>query len=140
MGALITDYPDGALLLVDAAPIIYVLEGHARLADRFRPIFLAHETGRVQLAITTIVLAEVLVGPLQAGQEDLAQRYRSVLESWQVVPLDSAIAERAARLRVANKLKLADAVQAASALAIGAWALVTHDRDFGRVPTLRVLS
>jgi predicted nucleic acid-binding protein len=32
-----------------------------------------------------------------------------------------------------------DAVQAASALAINAAALVTHDRDFSRVKALRVL-
>ena len=36
----------------------------------------------------------------------------------------------ATRLRAALKLKLADAVQAASTLAIGADTLVTHDRDF----------
>jgi predicted nucleic acid-binding protein len=38
------------------------------------------------------------------------------------------------------RLKLADAVQAASALAVNAAALVTHDRDFSRVWSLRVLS
>jgi predicted nucleic acid-binding protein len=38
------------------------------------------------------------------------------------------------------RLRLADAVQAASALAINAAALVTHDRDFSRVNTLRVIS
>ena len=38
MGALSLDgLPDGALLLIDSAPIIYVLEEHARLAARFRP-------------------------------------------------------------------------------------------------------
>jgi predicted nucleic acid-binding protein len=36
-------------------------------------------------------------------------------------------------------LKLADSVQAASALAIGADALVTHDRDFSAVRNLRIL-
>ncbi len=46
---------------------------------------------------------------------------------------------RNSRLRAALKLKLADAVQAASALAIGAKALVTHDRDFSAVRDLRVL-
>jgi predicted nucleic acid-binding protein len=38
------------------------------------------------------------------------------------------------------RLKLANAVQAASTLAINAAALVTHDRDFSRVPSLRVIS
>jgi predicted nucleic acid-binding protein len=35
---------------------------------------------------------------------------------------------------------LADAVQVASALAVDAAALVTHDRDFSRVRSLRIIS
>ena len=60
--------------------------------------------------------------------------------SWQVVDLNLQIAEIAARLRATLKLKLADAVQAASAVAINADALVTHDRDFSRLSSLRVIS
>jgi hypothetical protein len=36
------DLPDQALLLIDSAPIIYVLEEHAKFAPRFRPLFAAH--------------------------------------------------------------------------------------------------
>jgi predicted nucleic acid-binding protein len=131
--------PENALLLVDSAPIIYVLEEHAELASIFRPVFEAHENGLVRLAVTTVTLAEVLTGPLRTGDEVLAERYRSTLKSWYVVDLDSEIAESAARLRASLKLKLADSVQAASALAIGADALVTHDRDFSPVRNLRTL-
>ncbi|HXS21878.1 MAG TPA: PIN domain-containing protein [Steroidobacteraceae bacterium] len=131
--------PENALLLVDSAPLIYVLEGHPELAAVFRPVFEAHEEGFVRLAVTTVTLAEVLTGPLGARDEVLAERYRATLKSWFVVDLDAEIAESAARLRAACKLKLADAVQAASALAIGADALVTHDRDFSALRDLRVL-
>jgi predicted nucleic acid-binding protein len=131
--------PENALLLVDSAPIIYVLEEHTELAPIFRPVFEAHENGLVRLAVTTVTLAEVLTGPLRTGDEVLAERYRSTLKSWYVVDLDSEIAESAARLRASLKLKLADSVQAASALAIGADALVTHDRDFSPVRNLRIL-
>jgi len=134
------DLPEQALLLMDSAPIIYVLEGHPRLSRRFRPIFEAHAAGRLRFAVTTITVAEVLTGPLQAADEALARRYRAILESWEAVALDIDIAEGAARLRASLRLKLADAVQAASALAINAAALVTHDRDFSRVTSLRVIS
>lgn len=134
------DLPEQALLVVDSAPIIYVLEGHVSFAKRFEPVFAAHATGRLQLAVTTITIAEVLTGPLSAGDETLAKRYRAVLESWQVVDLTAEIAETAARLRVTIGLKLADAVQAASAVAVNAFALVTHDRDFSRVSSLRVIA
>jgi predicted nucleic acid-binding protein len=132
--------PEHALLLVDSAPIIYVLENHPTLAKRFQPIFEAHERGVVHLAITTVALTEVLTGPLRAGNDALARRYRAVLESWQVVNLDADIAETAARVRATLNLKLPDAIQAASAAAVNAYALVTYDRDFTRVTPLRVLS
>lgn len=131
--------PENALLLVDSAPLIYVLEGHAELAAVFTPVFEAHDEGLVSLAVSTVTLAEVLTGPLSARDEVLAERYRATLKSWFVVDLDAEIAESAARLRAACKLKLADAVQAASALAIGADALVTHDRDFSSLRDLTVL-
>jgi predicted nucleic acid-binding protein len=134
------DLPEHALLLIDSAPIIYVLEGHAKLGPRFGPLFAAHEAGRLRFAVTTITVAEVLVGPLKASEEALARRYRAILESWQPVMLDIGIAESAARLRASLGLRLADAVQAASALAINAAALVTHDRDFSRVRSLRVIA
>jgi predicted nucleic acid-binding protein len=135
-----TDLPEHALLLVDSAPIIYFLESRAKLAQRFKPLFEAHAAGHLRFAVTTVAVAEVLIGPLQAGDEALARRYRAVLESWQIVNLDIDIAETAARLRAMHKLKLADAVQAASAVAINAHALVTHDRDFSRLKSLRVIS
>jgi predicted nucleic acid-binding protein len=82
----------------------------------------------------------VLTGPLHAADDALARRYRAILESWHPITLDIDIAESAARLRASLRLKLADAVQAASALAINAAALVTHDRDFSRVHSLRIIS
>lgn len=45
----------------------------------------------------------------------------------------------AARLRIRYGLKLADAIQLASALAINADALVTHNRDFSKVAGITVL-
>jgi len=136
LGAL----PDRALLLVDSAPVIYCLDSASSLAARFDPLFEAHAAGQLQLAITTVAIAEVLTGPLRAGDEARTRRYRALLQSWHVVALDLDIAESAARLRASLRLKLPDAVQVASALAINAAALVTHDRDFKRVHTLRILS
>ena len=132
--------PENALLLIDTAPIIYQLEGHAHQGPRFLPLFAAHSAGRLRFAVSTITLTEVLTGPLQAGNETLARRYRALLQSWQVIDLDADIAETAARLRASLRLKPADAVQAAGALAISAAALVTHDRDFSRLRGLRVIS
>ena len=132
--------PEQALLLMDSPPIIYWLEGHPTLARRFKLLFDAHAAGRLRFGVTTITLAEVLTGPLQVGDDALARRYRATLEAWQLVALNTDIAESAARLRASLRLKLADAIQVASALMIDATALVTHDRDFSRVQSLRIIS
>lgn len=132
--------PDRALVLVDSAPIIYVLEAHPRFARRFQPLFDRQAAGEIVFAVTTITIAEVLAGPLAAGEEALAKRYRAAMESWRVIDLTVDIAESAARLRVALNLRLPDAIQIASAIAANADALVTHDRDFSRVTALPVLN
>lgn len=130
---------EGATVLVDTAPWIYMLEDHAEFAPRFLGLFEAAERGQIQLALTTVTLAEVLTGPFKAGQTALAKRYEAALGAYQVVPLSAAVASLAAQLRVQYRLKLPDAVQLASALQIGAAALVTHDRDFSAVQGLPVL-
>ena len=131
--------PNGALLLIDSAPIIYTLEAHPKFARKFSALFKRHQAGEITFAVSTITVAEVLVGPIGAGEEGLAKRYRTMLESWRVVDLSVEIAVSAARLRTQLKLKLPDAIQVASALAIGADALVTHDNDFAKVQGLLVL-
>ena len=124
----------------NSVPIICMLEGHPALMPHFEPVFNAHAAGKLRFAVTTLTIAEALTGPLKKGDEAIARRYRAILETWGPVALDSAIAESAARLRASLKLELADAAQVASALAIDAAAIVTHDRDFSRVRSLRIVS
>ena len=131
---------DGVTVLVDTAPWIYVLEDHPVFAPRFTGLFEAAEQGRLQLALTTVTLAEVLAGPFKAKQTALAKRYEKALNHYQVVPLTAQVAALAAQLRGQYRLKLPDAVQLASALDIGAAALVTHDRNFSTVQGLPVLT
>jgi predicted nucleic acid-binding protein len=126
-------------VLVDTAPWIYLLEDHPEFAPRFVGLFEAAERGQLQLALTTVTLAEVLTGPFKSGQAALAKRYETTLGHYQLVPLSASVASLAAQLRVQYRLKLPDAVQLASALDIGAAALVTHDRDFSAVQGLPVL-
>ena len=132
--------PEGALLLLDSAPLIFLLEGRAGFAERYQPLIDAQATGRVRFAVSVITLMEVMAGPLQKRQEVLAARYQRLMESWQVVALDADVAASAARIRATEGLRLPDAVQVASAIAVQAHALVTHDRDFTRIGAIRVLT
>ena len=127
------------LVLVDSAPLIYLLDGHAKFSSLFEGLFMAYEAGQLRIAISTIAIAEVLAGPFKNGQDVLAKRYEKALSAFEVIPVTQDIAVSASRLRISCKLKLMDALQAATALEIGAQALVTHDRDFSRFSGLPVL-
>jgi predicted nucleic acid-binding protein len=84
----------------------------------------------------------VLVGPLKAGNEVIAERYRAVLTAgpgWTLQALDADISVLAARLRAKHRLKLPDAIQLATAIHTGCYALVTHDRDFSGIADLPIL-
>jgi predicted nucleic acid-binding protein len=135
--------PGGAVVLVDSAPIIYFLEDHRTLAPRYLRLFARAAEGDLDIAISTITIAEVLSGPAAAGNEVLLEQYRSALVrgvGWRVVEVSEALAVSAARLRAKYRLKLPDAIQLATAVFIGAYALVTHDGDFKAVHDVRILS
>jgi len=131
--------PQGATVMVDTAPFIYVLESHPQFADQFLGLFEAAAKGNLIVSLSTITLAEVLTGPFKAGQTALAKRYEKSLSHYNVVPVTTSIAALAAQLRAQYRLKLPDAIQLATALDIGAVAFVTHDRDFSQVTGVDIL-
>jgi predicted nucleic acid-binding protein len=134
------DLPQGGVVVVDSAPLIYVLDEHPQFAAQFVGLFEAAEAGELQIAISTITLAEVLTGPYKAGQTLLAKRYERALLHYNVIPVSATIAVLAAQLRSRYRLKLPDAMQLATALDVGANAFVTHDIDFAGVEGIHILT
>jgi predicted nucleic acid-binding protein len=138
---LAAQVPDGATVLIDTNPIIYILEGNP-LGAPFRSIFEAVDSGRIRALVTPITVAEVVSGPLKADREAVVKRYRRTITQnpgWDIRDIDADIAVLAARLRLRHALKLPDAFQLAVALEEGCHALVTHDRDFGTLSDLLIL-
>jgi len=134
--------PAGALIAVDSAPIIYFLEDHKKFAGRYAPYFEAAEAGEIEIIISTVTLAEVVSGPLREGNEMLAAQYKAALmgaPGWRVVSLDAEIAISAARLRGRYKLRLPDAIQVATAVTTGAYALLTNDRALKSIKEIRII-
>lgn len=97
------------------------------------------KTGRLRIALSTVTLAEVLTAPHGHGHDPLGKQLEAALREFDVHPLSVPIAVEAARRRARYRLRLLDAIQLAIALEIGAWGLVTHDRDFSAVQDVRVL-
>lgn len=134
--------PTGALVVVDSAPVIYFLENHRTLAQRFAALFERASAGDIGIVVSAITLAEVLSGPLGAGNEVLTEAYRMALtgsKGWNFAPVTEQIATTAARFRAKYRLKLPDAIQLSTVVSTGAYALVTHDRDFRAVTDVRVI-
>jgi len=65
-----------ALSLPDTDPNAYWFDGKRTLSDRFRPVFEKHAAGELQFAITTMMIAEALAGPLRVGDEALTALWR----------------------------------------------------------------
>jgi predicted nucleic acid-binding protein len=133
--------PAGAGVLVDSAPIAYVLDGHP-LSVEFEPLFAAAESGQLQLFVTAITVAEVVAGPLGRGREAQAEQYRVAMTTgpgFTFLALGDDAAMLAARFRLRYKLKLPDAFQLAACVLSGCQAIATHDRDFRRVTEVKVL-
>ena len=134
--------PAGALVTVDTAPIIYLLEGNSELLEGYLPLFERIEAGEVRAVVSVVTLAEVLAGPLRHDNEIIADRYYRALTSsanWQVQEMDAELAFSAARIRTRYRLKLPDAIQVATTIHSGSTALVTHDRDFSSVKEIQIL-
>ncbi len=133
--------PDGATVLVDTNPIIYMFEGNP-LSAQFVSVFEAIDAGRIQAVVTPITVAEVVCGPMKTGNEALAERYRYAMCSgigWSLREMDADIAMLAARLRIQHRIKLPDAIQLATAVHEGCQALLTYDKDFGDATAVCIL-
>jgi len=137
------ELPSNARVTVDSAPIICFLEDHPKLAARFAPVFDAAARGALSIFVSTITVAEVVAGPLKAGNEILAAQYCEALrgsKNWEIIPVTEEIAILAARIRAIRNLRLPDAIQVATAVATGSLALVTHDIDFSKVREIKIIS
>jgi predicted nucleic acid-binding protein len=87
--------------------------------------------------ISAIVRAEVLAWPEHTGSSlDAA---RALLDVCQLVNVNAAVADEAARIRRETGLKLPDALIAATALLQAATLVTANGRDFRRVPGLALI-
>jgi predicted nucleic acid-binding protein len=129
-------------LAIETAPFIYFVEQHPTYVDRMRAIFYQVNSGTPQVVTSVITLTEVLVMPIQTGHIQYQQAYREMLLNTAhitTISVSSAIADRAASLRVQYGLRTPDALHVATALISGCGAFLTNDFGLKRVQDVRVL-
>ncbi len=87
----------------------------------------------VRLSRSTLTLGEVLVKPLEQGDEALARRYEDALTRGVVlVPFEAAAARIYASLRRQQRLRAPDAIQLACAPQARADLFITNDERLSR--------
>src|SRR6185295_6231339 len=87
-----------------------------------RRVLASLDAGDCSGVTSELSLAECLVKPLQMGRADVVQTYQAFLQEsrfFSVVPISRELLAEAARLRAISRIKLPDAIHAATALQRG---------------------
>ena len=126
------------LALLDTSIAIAVLNRDDTLHGPASAAVLA-ERDRHALAISVLTYAELLVGPLKAGQDEAEVVERFAAQAHLLV-LSPAIARLAAELRAARGLRLPDAAIVATGLWHRAAVILTGDARWRGIETVRMVA
>jgi predicted nucleic acid-binding protein len=133
--------PGTGVVYLDANPVIYSVEKHPVFGPLLQPVWQAAQSSPVEIVSSELVLLEVLVGPLKAGDSVLADTYEQLFQQPQtrLIPISLAVLREAARIRATTTLRTPDAVHAATALLTGCALFVTNDVGFRSIAKLPVV-
>lgn len=100
------------------------------------------QRGSCQGVVSSISLTELMVRPLQAGDDDLADLYRVLIHEMpnlETVSVDPRIASRAAEIRAAFNTGPTESLLLATAIESSATAFVTSDPALKQVKGIKVM-
>jgi predicted nucleic acid-binding protein len=129
-------------IALDTSVFIYQLEANPRYVELTDSVFAWLAQPRQAAVTSTITMAELLVPAYRAGGEHRVDEYYALLTTYpnlEWVAPSLQIADIAARIRAAHRLRTPDALQAATALHIRATGLIANDPVFDRVDGLETL-
>jgi predicted nucleic acid-binding protein len=127
----------------DTNLFIYLLEGADARAERVAALRRRMRERNDQLYTSALTLGEVLVKPIERGDEELRERYeRAFAQTVQIVPFDREAARLYARVRQDRALRAPDALQLACAAVARADLFITNDDRLGRcaVPGIQFIT
>lgn len=131
-----THIKSGSTIALDTVVLVYFLEHHDKHFEPVKALFQGIERGLFDAIMSSLVFTELLVPAYRVGEHDLAMRTFTYLERFpnlSVVPISSAIAREAARLRARYGLRTPDALHSATALTRKADVILTNDKHFARI-------
>ena len=135
------EFPADARIYVDTNIWIYFLEGHPSFAPKIRAFFLAANASSALLVTSEMTIAECLLKPARDGDEEKISAYEALFDGGniEILPMDGALARRAALAGGALGLKLIDAIHYVSAREAGCRYFLTGDGRFKTGPELTVV-
>jgi len=117
----------------DTNLFVYLLEDKGELADRVASLRERMIERNDELLTSALTLGEILVKPMEAGDETLMRRYeQAIAASATVVPFDRAAAPLFATVRRDRGIRPPDAIQLACAAAAGVDLFITNDDRLSR--------
>ncbi len=125
---------------MDTVVFIYLLEGHPDFLQQRGQYLASHSNAT--LLTSTLTLAEYGVKPYRDQKLSLIQDFHDFLEesSIKMQEITERIADRAAQLRASYpSIKIADAIQLATALETSCDTFLTNDQDLTKVEEIDIV-
>ena len=117
----------------DTNLFVYLVEDDGERAERVVEIRRRMIERNDELLTSTLTLGEVLVKPLEIGDQELKRRYEQAITTGAtVLPFDTRAALRFAEIRQDRTIRAPDAVQLACASAAAADLFITNDDRLSR--------
>lgn len=132
----------GDRIYLDSNIWIYSSQGTPAYKQALSSMFAAVDAGTLSVVTSELSLAEILVRPIREGNTLEQQTYIKAITNTKnsiAVPVERTILIQAAKLRSRTKLKLPDAIHAATAMSSQCTTFLTNDKQFRTVPKLPIV-
>lgn len=113
------------LIYLDSCICVYAIESASRFHGNVIKALASQP--EAQFAVSHLVMAECLVGPLKSGNSFVVQDYEALFKRVAILELNEAVFRQAALIRSHGNLKMPDALHLACAQFHGCSALWTND-------------
>jgi len=128
-------------IALDTSVFIYQLEENPNYVEVTQEVFSWLEQPSHTAVTSTVTMTELLTQPYRQGNEATVNMYYGLLSQFpnlEWIAPNLSIADLAARLRAIHNLRTPDALQTATALRLGASALLTNDAGLSRVSEIEI--
>jgi predicted nucleic acid-binding protein len=130
-------------IFLDTAPVIYFIEAHHQFGPLVKQVVELMNENRIQAFTSVLTLSEVLPKPVETGNDELVEKFKTYLKSGPnltLLPIGEAIGETAGVLRGKYPyLKTVDAIQIAAALDADADVFLTNDKKLSGIKEIKIL-